>query len=315
MDELKKLSNQELHEATVNVFKQERSIGVAMIHHLKENDRRRLWALMGYPDLFTYCTKALSYSESQAYRRISALKLIREVPAVEEKILSGELNLTTIAQAQTYFRQEAKLQNRKIETEEKLSVLEVIAGKTQKETAVELAKLNPEIPKRDRETPIGENQTQILYNSDDDLKNKLSRLRELLGHQISPAASHCELLHKISDIALEKLEPKLPKNKRSASAKRLSIAPKSACEREYIPVETKRIVWHRDEGRCTYTDPFNGMRCACRSRLEFDHIIPVAKAGDNSIENLRLLCGAHNQLAAIHEFGVLKMQRFVAGIR
>jgi hypothetical protein len=315
MEELKKLSNQDLHEATVNVFKQERSVGVVMIHHLKENDRRRLWAQMGYSSLFEYCTKLLGYSESQAYRRISALKLIREVPQVEEKILTGELNLTTIAQAQTFFSQEAKVQKRKIDADEKLSVLETIANKTQKETAIELAKLNPEILKRDRETPIGENQTYIQYTSDNELKRKLSRLRELLGHQISPGGSHSELLHKISDIALEKLEPKLPKVKRDASSNRLSIAPKLPVRRrKYISVETKRTVWHRDGGRCTYRDPFNGMRCACRSPLEFDHLIPIAKGGDNSVENLRLLCRAHNQLAAIQEFGADKMRRFVSGI-
>src|SRR4051812_35745047 len=41
------------------------------------------------------------------------------------------------------------------------------------------------------------------------------------------------------------------------------------------------------------------------------HIRPHALGGPNTRENLRLLCPAHNQLAAIQVFGAAKMARFI----
>jgi uncharacterized protein (DUF4415 family) len=64
----------------------------------------------------------------------------------------------------------------------------------------------------------------------------------------------------------------------------------------------KRQVVERDQGRCTYVGE-SGRRCDARERLEFDHIEPVARGGQASAGNIRLLCRAHNQLAAEEMFG------------
>ena len=44
-------------------------------------------------------------------------------------------------------------------------------------------------------------------------------------------------------------------------------------------------------------------------KLEFDHIIPMAKGGKTRVDNLRLLCRAHNQHAADQAFGQAFMDR------
>jgi len=47
----------------------------------------------------------------------------------------------------------------------------------------------------------------------------------------------------------------------------------------------------------------NGQRCPACSDLDFDHIIPVARGGRSTEDNVRLLCSAHNQLEAERTFG------------
>ena len=37
--------------------------------------------------------------------------------------------------------------------------------------------------------------------------------------------------------------------------------------------------------------------------LEFDHRVPVAQGGQGTVENVRLVCRAHNQYAAERAFG------------
>ena len=72
-------------------------------------------------------------------------------------------------------------------------------------------------------------------------------------------------------------------------------------EDPYIPAETRRAVFARDGGRCTYVGP-TGHRCESRA-TRFDHIIPRARGGKSTIPNLRLRCGPHNQLEAERTFG------------
>jgi len=70
----------------------------------------------------------------------------------------------------------------------------------------------------------------------------------------------------------------------------------------YIPSALKMEVYMRDKGKCTYPN------CNSQRFLEYDHINPIAMGGKTSLQNLRLLCRAHNQRAAINKFGLQKMQ-------
>lgn len=58
----------------------------------------------------------------------------------------------------------------------------------------------------------------------------------------------------------------------------------------YIPQVVKISVWRRDEGRC--------VQCKSREKLEYDHIIPVAKGGSNTERNIQLLCEPCNRAKA-----------------
>ena len=61
-------------------------------------------------------------------------------------------------------------------------------------------------------------------------------------------------------------------------------------------------VYARDKGRCTFVGA-NGKRCNSTWDLEIDHIIPVARGGDDSPDNLRLLCRKHNIQQAEKVYG------------
>ena len=71
----------------------------------------------------------------------------------------------------------------------------------------------------------------------------------------------------------------------------------------YIPTTLRRDVAQRDGHRCTYlaaadSGPDGARRCDALHHLEFDHLIPRAFGGQNTLANLRLLCRAHNNLVA-----------------
>ena len=66
----------------------------------------------------------------------------------------------------------------------------------------------------------------------------------------------------------------------------------------------------RDGGCCTYVGR-DGIRCSTRVFLQFHHQKAWAKGGADSVENLRLLCRAHNRLLAEQELGTEAVQRAV----
>jgi hypothetical protein len=52
-----------------------------------------------------------------------------------------------------------------------------------------------------------------------------------------------------------------------------------------------------------------GNRCKARRFLELDHVEPVARGGQATIDNMRMRCRAHNQFEAERIFGVGFMER------
>jgi 5-methylcytosine-specific restriction endonuclease McrA len=94
------------------------------------------------------------------------------------------------------------------------------------------------------------------------------------------------------------------------TSNRDTIKPRKIAERSrHIPQAVRDEVFERDGGRCSFIGS-DGKRCGSRWDLEIDHIIPYAKGGDNSADNLRLLCAAHNKLEAEQCYGKEFMERY-----
>lgn len=128
----------------------------------------------------------------------------------------------------------------------------------------------------------------------------------LLGHAI-PSGDVAAIYRR----AIEAIITECEKRKLSATGKPPGEgSPVAGRPRRHIPAHVRRAVWVRDEGRCTDAAP-SGQRCDARRLLEFDHIVPVARGGRSTVENVRLRCRAHNQDAARRVLGA----RFMNGRR
>jgi hypothetical protein len=82
--------------------------------------------------------------------------------------------------------------------------------------------------------------------------------------------------------------------------------------RAAIPAAVRRAVWARDRERCQW--PLDGGgACGSTHRLELDHLVPWASGGEPTADNLRVVCAAHNRLAARRAFGERWMGRYAGG--
>jgi hypothetical protein len=141
------------------------------------------------------------------------------------------------------------------------------------------------------------------------LLDKLEAAKDALGHAC-PDGTAAEILERGLDLVLAqhaKRQGLVEKPLKQARPRRERVPGEE--KRETVPAEVKREVWRRAGGRCEWKFE-SGERCDCRRRLEYDHVQPVALGGASTIENVRLVCRPHNQLAAREIFGDALMNRY-----
>jgi hypothetical protein len=126
--------------------------------------------------------------------------------------------------------------------------------------------------------------------------DKLRYAQALLGHAL-PSGN----IAKVFERALDALVNQLEKQKFAKCAR--SRPQRGTPKGRHIPGAVKRAVVERDAGQCTFVGE-QGKRCQSRTRLEYDHIEPLARGGESTVGNVRLRCRAHNQYAAECTFGV-----------
>jgi hypothetical protein len=345
----KGLSNESLLRNTQTLVAEERKLTTEILWHLHEIQVRRLYAEKGYASLFEYAVQALGYSEAAAGRRIAAMRLLADLPEIETALQKGEVTLSTLSTVQSYIQRKEE----PVSKSEKRDLVFALKGKSRRECEKHLVTLDPvAATPKERERVISSTQTEIRFVADDELIEKLQKIKELDGH-VQSNPSYLELFHRLADLVLKKLDPLTVKEKRSKPSTSSPTAPSSlstspstltapspasdftppaalnekvaslkpgrseklvhpkTLRSRYIPAALKREIWKRDQARCSYRSP-DGKQCSSRYALEVDHIQPFALGGYTTLENLRLLCRAHNTYQAVLKLGSQAMQAYVS---
>jgi hypothetical protein len=318
------LSDELLDQEMVRSVKDETGSTLKVLHHLREVERRRLFSKLKYPSLLAYAETHLNYPYDQAWRRIQAMRLLKDMPEIESKIASGKLNLTNIGYAQAAFKAEAKKATPLLK-EEKLEFLNQIESQSTRATQKLVAeKFGSDVLIRETVKPVSKTVSMLNLPVTDELLDKIERLKRKFSHS-HPLMTTAELINYACDIVSEKLEKVSAPRKRQeqASPQNHNNQLVNATESEglleptavaasqvitaasrYIPVAEKRAILIRDNAQCT--------NCGSTYQLELDHKIPFAKRGSSTKENLRLLCRSCNQRAAIETYGINKMSQYLS---
>lgn len=303
-----KLSNTELDASLKRLVASERKILHLILEHINEVDSRKIYLEMAYASLYEYLVKECKYSGSAAMRRISAARLMREVPVLSEKIQTGAINLSQIGELFRSIKEKEK-SGVVVSTIQKKDLVASISGKTtaetQKEISVEL----------DLEIKIPEKQ---FVQKDDSVRMELTLTREhyellmkckdstahaLLSEDHSTSAA--EVIGFLASYYLknEKIDEgtfaskKATKSISTAVSKfsddKLNKSRKSSRINNTLTPRTRREILLRDKC-CQFKDAKSGKICGSTFNLEIDHKRPRWAGGDHSMENLQVLCKAHN---------------------
>jgi len=294
---LKILSDEMLMQKTDGLVKEERERLTNLLRHFREIERRRLYSDFKYGSLHKMLVGHYGYSDDEAYLRISAMRLLKDVPEVEEKITNGELTLSHLGLAQTFFRKEAKIQQAEISKDMKLEILEQISDQSLREAErfVLSQSSSPEEHKPDKVRVISEEKMEYRFTADNSLESKIAEVKGLLAHKY-PSLSMAELLEVMCDMTIETL-------KQEKAGARLKPRDTMSAEETNSYAQVQREVWQESKFKCG--------NCGSYYAMEKDHRHAKALGGSNTKENLRILCRSCNQRAAIKTFGQAKMDQYL----
>lgn len=296
------MTNDGLIQKLKNLVREERRITMEVLGHLREVERRRLYLERGFSSLFAFCTEELGYSQSAAHRRISAMRLIRDLPEVAPAVESGRLSLSSATTLQGFFRTE------KLEPEVKLAMVQQAENQPRQEVEKLIRAVAPHAIPREKTRTLTPTETEIRVVLPAGVLQKLERVKALSSHR-NPNPSYAELIELMADLALKKLDPEVKVGSKarftstSAAEVHFDTASAPRLRNRSIPTAVRTAVWKRDQGKCTYTDFTTGRKCESRHFLQLDHIRPFAEGGPHTEQNLRLLCGAHNRARSEGERG------------
>ena len=294
--QLKNLSNDKLIEDLKAFRAQERGVVTNILKYLLEVESRGLH-LQRRPSIYEFCMEELGYSEDEAYIRVQAMRCLKAIPAIEEKIEAGKLSLSVVAKAQTVFRRQAKLK-KALSVQQKNAVIDSLLNVSVRQAEKKLAAAFPEsdLP-REKIKPLSDELTSYQFVANKQLNQKLETLKHLLAHKNFDGRLH-GLIEAMADIALKKFENEIGNSvaqRKSRIKKPNRNTSPSRPRSRYITKAVKRAVWQRADCQCEFRDSQTGHRCSNRHGVQIDHVLEYALGGSNDIENLQLLCGAHNR--------------------
>lgn len=205
---LNHLSDDVLLRRTEELVRSEREVLIEVLHHLREIDRRKLFSDLKCTSLFDYAVKKLHYSEDQACRRIAAMRLMKEIPEVTEKISSGSLTLSNIGRAQALFKNEMKIGIKPLDRERKIEILNGLENQTRRAAEKLILKYSssPTVLIRDQIKAVSSSDVEIKFVAPEELQFKIEKLKGLLAHKF-PELTLAELFDTLCEVGLRKFDP------------------------------------------------------------------------------------------------------------
>jgi hypothetical protein len=327
------MSDHELLAATSQAAGDERLATAELLALLAEVDTRRLYLGEGCSSLFTYCTHVLHLSEHAAYHRIETARAAKCFPIVLQLVADGSVTTTTVALLRPHLTPEnhaalldAARHKSKREVEYQVACLapkpdshslvrKITAHVAMTNSAPGPCLLSaedkpaPEVrssipPAKTSEPrpaiePLARDRYLLRVTLTATAHAKLRRVQDLMRHSI-PNGDPAAIVERALTVLVDQLEK--AKTAKTEKPRALSVSrPEHSAESRHIPAAVRRKVWARDEGRCTFAGAHG--RCCEIGRLEFHHLIPYARGGPATVENIALRCRAHNAFESELLFG------------
>jgi 5-methylcytosine-specific restriction endonuclease McrA len=271
------MQNDSLHERAQLLAKTYLQTECDLVDVLQQIDQKGAYREKKCKSLFEYCIDILKLSVTTSSRLIAVARKSLEVPELKTKL-----------QAQAISFSNASLIAGILTPENQSKWLEAAMTLPKRELEREIARENPKQLTKEKINYVTGERLQMTLGISEDLRQKLSRVQDLLSSRLDHHVNLEEALDQLTEYYLKNEDPLRKPLKDTTKTPNLN-APQ-------IPARIRHQVFHRDKGQCTYKDPKTGKRCEDRRWLDIHHIKKRTVGGGHEIENLTLLCRGHHQM-------------------
>ncbi len=340
------LSDDDLLRGLASLLSQSRRVEADLVAHIGEVETRRLYAREASPSMFVYCTDVLHLSAAEAYLRITAARAARKHQMLLDMLADGRLHLSGIAKlARHLTRVNRDMLLARAVHKSKRQIEELLAERDPRPDVPALIRKRPDRPSREDQTsrddraevptvevgpdgvqatasrtpsdvgphsvaaapalvqPLSPARYKVQFTAGAELHGKLERLRALLLREI-PDGDIGQVIKMAVSETLARREAR--RFARTSSPRKVEAQTDRSSR--HIPAAVRRVVDRRDGGRCRFMDA-QGRRCPERHRLEYHHRHPFGLGGGHDVDNISLMCSAHNRLMAEIDYGRMAMSR------
>jgi hypothetical protein len=158
-----------------------------------------------------------------------------------------------------------------------------------------------------RVDPLARDRFLVRLTVGRQVKEKLDLARDLMRHR-NPEGDMSVTIERALDALIAELT-----KKKFGQTDHPQETPRPS-QRTRVTSRVRREVVERDGICCSFVAA-DGRRCETRAFLEFDHQEPKGRGGSSEGTNVRLLCRAHNGLAAEGTYGVEHIRQAIADAR
>lgn len=311
--DLSQLSDDALITLLHRTYARSRKCNAEVIRILVAANERRLHLKSAHPSLFEFCVRRFGMSNGSAQRYAVAARLVTQFPELLARIERGDVHLSTLVQLRHHLT-----------AENVTDLLERARGRSRYQIDELLAEIapRPDAPSRMRKVPTPRTtpsvapveraierplepraleRYRVQFNADRDTHDGILQARDLMLHT-NPSGDLDTVMKYCVRAGVERLEGRrrgLVRDRGRRPAERPRVV---KADSRHIPTAVRRAVFARDGARCTFRAA-DGHRCTATRLLELHHIVPFAKGGETTVENLCVRCRAHNRYDAESDFG------------
>ncbi|AKU95728.1 hypothetical protein AKJ09_02392 [Labilithrix luteola] len=241
------LSNEEILVDLRSFVGAERQSLARVIVYLVEVEERRIHLEVGCSSMFDFCTRRLGFSEREAFRRLTAARLVRRLPVLLDVIASGRIHLSSLVLLRDLLT-EANVEE----------IVAAASGKTKREVEELVARMAPKpdvrasirkLPDRrpssstassqeafttasQSPTPqlqaIAERRYKLQLTANEAPRDKLELACALMSHQ-NPSGDLATIVERAVELLIEKLSKEKLGTTSRARAERTTTTLPSAC--------------------------------------------------------------------------------------
>jgi hypothetical protein len=229
---------------------------------------------------------------------------VRRRPELLDRLGDGSLSLTTLRMVAPHLSDDDKQLLEAAAGKSRREIAELVVARLPEQPAVSSVRKLPDLEatapllpsRRTVVAPVSADQYRITITASREMREELSRVQDLLRHQI-PDGDPGKILARALSVLREQLE-----RQKLGGAAPERKGRKTRPGSRHVPADVRRAVWKRDAGRCAFVAK-DGRRCAERGGLEFHHIDPYVLGGEATEQNISLRCRPHNAHEAVAWFG------------